>query len=37
MAYWSARIRSDAAGRIEIELDDFVPVMMDTLSRSKLL
>lgn len=35
--YWSARTRSDVAGRIENEVDDFVSVMVDTLSQRGLL
>jgi hypothetical protein len=35
--YWSARTRSDAAGRIETEINDVVSVTMDALSRSRLL
>ena len=35
--YWSARTRSDAPGRIEAEVDDFVSVMMDALSNNGLL
>jgi hypothetical protein len=35
--YWSARTRSDAPGRIEKAVDDFVSVMVDTLARSGLL
>lgn len=35
--YWTARTRSDAPGRIEQEIRDFVTVLVDELARDRLL
>jgi len=35
--YWSARTRSDVAGPLKAEIDDFASVMMDALFRSGML